>query len=292
MTQEMSNAPILQPPLRRGNPLAPEWMLGSFVLPFCESEWTYPKTFTIPAGTEVTDQMIPVSQDSAYFIRTLEFAQGTAVLNEDLALRFRDGHGKRMCKEYCGWKDLAGPLHPKQPMAAGSQFGIDFKNTSADDITVQVILRGIKRGPAVSENPDLAALDQPYIPLWQLYSSPMPDEYDQAFDYGYLIAFDASSLINSFLLQDDDADFYLRNLNGRINGTGAQVQFQLTDHVGNSLTQGQIIDLNYFDTRQGNSIYPELYAPHGGFLAIQGRELAGVAGTIELNLKGVKRYKR
>ncbi len=104
--------------------------------------------------------------------------------------------------------------------------------------------------------------------------------------------FSASSLINTFLPMDDDADFYLRNLGGRNNGDGAQVQFTLTDHVGNSLTQGQILDTNYFDDKEGKPRFPELWAPHGGFLALQGRELAGVGGTMELNLKGVKRYKR
>ena len=292
----MSAATTIQPPLtppRRGNPLAPEWMLPSFELPFCESEFVYSKVFTILAGAELTDQVIAVSADAPFMIRSIEFWQQTAGADDTgLQVRFRDGQGKRMSREYCNYLDVAGALTPVQPMAAGSQFGLDFLSSSASTIIVQVTLRGVKRGPPVTVDPRLAALDQEYMPLWRRYSAPMPNEYDRAFDYYFEIETAASAIISTALLMDDDADFYWRSFTGAVVGAGCQVTLQFNDQVGNTLSVGQVTDVNYFDTQQGKPLYPELYCPYGCFLALRGREVGGAGGVVQLNLKGVKRYQR
>lgn len=289
----MSTAPLILTPPRRGNPLAPEWMLPSFSLPFCEREVVYAKEFTITAGAELPDQVIAISASSAFSIRSIEFWQDTAGADDTaLQMRFRDGQGKRMSNEYCNYLDLAGPLTPVQPMAAGSQFGIDFLSSSASNITVQVILRGINKGKSVTVDPRLWDLDQEYLPLWRRYSAPMPGEYDRAFDYYYEIEVAGNDIISSFVAMDDDADFYWRNFTGAVVGAGCQVTLQFSDHVGNTLSQGQITDVNYFDSNQGKPMYPELYCPYGAVLGLRGLEVGGVGGIVQLNLKGVKRYQR
>lgn len=279
------------PPLNvNSNPLAPEWMIPSWGQAYQEQSFRYAKTFTVPAGEYLTDQVLHISQQAPFTLREIAFFQvTTGADNQNLQVRMRDGEGRELNEHYAHWLDIAGPLAPAMLIPAGSDWGLDFRNLDlVNDITVQVVLKGSKRGARRSLPPQFSNWDIPYVPLWQRYSEPDPGWRDH--DYHMYFEFDVSAnqpRLTVPLPFDDDDPTIIQGLLGEP-GDG-QVSLAFSDPKGNRLSNELVLQEQLFSSDLAMPIYPEIWVEPGSTLTLDYEEVSGNATTLKFAFACTKR---
>ncbi len=138
-----------------GNPLAPEWLAGFCALDtpsgYEDLQFTYSSPFVqvLAAPTPLLNQVINIDQDSDFWLREFVFAQqpGNAPYSlGDIAIRFRDGRGRRVMDDYIVIDDLMGPVFPYLVYSAGNQLLFDILNRGiAFPVGIQLQFKGFKR---------------------------------------------------------------------------------------------------------------------------------------------------
>lgn len=119
-----------------------------------------------------------------------------------------------------------------------------------------------------------------------------PDGFlDQAFSYVYNVTVPLNGTVRENLITDADADFIWRALT-ITDFTSINFSLQFTDSDWYQHSSGAILAANYQgDAASPFAVVPEITIPAGGRIGIETNDLSGAENTIQLVLRGVKRFK-
>lgn len=131
-----------------GNPLAPEWIAGEARPNPRDWAFTYATpylTLSGPVPIELKDQVLQLDRDSDFWLRWFGFATkpGSTVKLGDLAIRYRDDHGRLLMQDYVLIQDIVGPVFPPLRYRSGSPLLYDL------------LYQGAPLGAAVAATPVL-----------------------------------------------------------------------------------------------------------------------------------------
>lgn len=274
------------------NPLAQAWRLPSFESPRVNLRWEYGATFTVAAGTTLSNNIIPIQGSSPFLWREVAF-DIAAALPGTIFARFRDGHGKKLSADLLSVEELNGPIPISQMLPRTSQLFVDIQNTGLVSINVQVILKGINLYQRLGINTCMPGFEpEEYTPLYKMYSCPGPGEYDEPFDYYFEIAATALQQQTVVLPMESDSDFYWRSMTAAYTGAGLQ-KFQFSDAWDNSLSSDFVVQTNAFGLAPMARPLgpPEVCCPAYSALTVRAVEYNNNTTTAKIVLRGVKRFK-
>jgi len=298
--------------LRFGNPYAPPWMGFTPVLPGIrdqEYDLDLPAV-AVPNGQFVTGLQLPVDNDADFLVREIQFvvigASTVTAAPPDLRVRIRDGEGKLFTSDYVPCVDLNGPLVPPWPIRRGSVLIIDYQNinaTAETEETVWMLLRGWKRKSCV----DNRSLTPDYVPMYNLYPKPNPDEEFEDFEYPQVFTFTAPGFFPKLpLVTDNDADFWWCGLTGDWNTANndvavvGSVACTFYDAVGLPMLQypltnpwglpGGLFRESIFSSGGGRPAphFPAVFIPRGSVTSVD--ISVGQACTLRFSQRGYKVY--
>jgi hypothetical protein len=274
-------------PVPFSNPLAPVWMTAQYEL--CQRYQRYATTFTVPANSTLPNQQILLDNDSDFLWLELAFDQGIPS-----GIRFRDGDGKAMMRGFVDPRDIQGPLPIPHLLPYQSKFFCDLQNSTGADITVQVILQGIKQFSDTTGNTDRRLQSLDFTPLWARYSQPCDGWHDEKFNYTFQVSLAANGFVNHMnLVTDGDADFYWRGSSVDLHNSLGRLRWFFPDPWRNDLMQGPVTSNNFFGTAPAlKPVYPEVIVPAEGYIQYSAFEYTGIgAVTADVKISGVKRFK-
>lgn len=290
----MSMSPSI-PPVPYSNPLAQPWLLPSFEAPRVNLRTTYGGTFTVPAGTTVYNQAIPIHSNADFLCR--EFAFDIADADPgDITVRMKDSRGRRASRDMLAVEELEGPLQVTWKMERTTQILVDLTNNNAADIDVQVILKGIEVFQPLGINNCMPGFEEEeYVPLYERYSLPAPGWHDEPYDMYFELDATASQVRGGVpLSMDTDADFFWRGISGYSNeedGIGL-LKLKFKDAFGNQLSSDDVLQANEVGVApNARPMFPECVCPAYSTLTVDATEYTGHATTLRFVLRGVKRYR-
>lgn len=135
----------------------------------------------------------------------------------------------------------------------------------------------------------------PYAPpaYGGMGSANFPEGYvDVPFDYVYSQSLTANQMLrDQSVAVTTDADFVWRAVI-LANYTGAFV-VRFSDSQGYYLSNGMLVYLNFIQRSVPipYPMFPEIVIPAGGRIGIDIQDTSGAPNTVELNFRGVKRYR-
>src|SRR5439155_334996 len=133
------------------------------------------KTFPVaagsyaPGGPNPGQAAIAIQGGADFLWREIAFDIGDADPGTIFA-RFRDGQGKKLSADLLSVEELSGPIAISQLLPKSLQCLVDLQNTGADDIDVQVILKGVNLYQPLGINNCMLGFEpEEYVPLYETY---------------------------------------------------------------------------------------------------------------------------
>lgn len=288
-------------PVPYSNLMAPPWRLPNFETRQVPLRWSYGGTFTVLASTLQSNVSIPMNGDADFECRELAFyvstiPGGTATTPGSIRIRFKNSLGKRLSSDLLAIEDYEGPMPISMILPRSSKIYMDIQNIDVNDLSVQVILKGVELFEPLGINRCMPGFEpEKYIPMYDFYSVPPDGWHDEPFDYYFPLTCLAGTRKTTPLPMDPDADFYWRGITGfdALNNTALQT-LRFVDAFGNQLSQGYVVQANALGAAPfARSLYPEVCCPANSVMTVDQVEYVNGAFNAEarIALRGVKRFR-
>jgi hypothetical protein len=283
-------------PVCYSNPLAQNWRYPSFEAPKVNQQWKYAPILplTVPAGTTLYDQKIPMVGGADFLWRENAFDTGAAVPGT-IRIRFKDQQGKRMSHDLLAVEELQGPIPVSEFVSRSTQITYDIQNLGLANVQVQVILKGILVYEPLGINTCMPGFSpEDYMPLYCMYSLPPAGWHDEPYDMYFEIPATALQSQQGLPLQmDTDADFFVRGITGFADttpGNGLQM-FRFIDAWQNQLSSTYVLQGNELGPApQARPIFPEIWLPKYSTPTVDCIEYEDDSTLTKFAFRGVKRF--